>query len=497
MRKATFITSIYNGERFVEETIKSVLNQSEPDFWYIVRLDACTDGSEEIVRKYAAMDDRMIVLKNKVNYVSDEGIPARKRVYWPKFDSEYVSIVDHDDILHPDFLKTLYSLGKAFHADEVIAGHTLFDDATGKVVRRRIPSDFHIERLEDIGPHFSDLFSSISPRWGKLYATELYDRYYEEVCTYPKEVSTMLDVWQNFSLLAHCERIVGVSQSLYYYRVNQVSQYFPEILNPSRISEATFFFDVERSFLQKINCDTEKNIIRLYHAHRARMLDLVDIVKRSSKMTAVNKIDYLQLILKDQLLSTYRDFAMQKIQPRMQGCMEEIVRAERETTTLWGHYMFRTDYARVNGIRTKDDLQMYLSALLCRENVLSYGLEMLSPELWSKIPALDQEKILAQVRYFSGDANQYPVPNVQAAKEASKELAGQLNAALENEDLDRANALLQELERYTLTDEAGILCRLMLLVKQGKKKEVEKFSDIAQAICPESRPIQEICCKLK
>lgn len=497
MRKATFLTYVHNGERFVEDTIKSVLNQTEPDFWYFIRLNACTDGSEEIVRKYAAMDRRITVLKNKKNYYTDDGIYASKRAFWPEFDSEYVAIVDHDDILHPDFLKTLYPLGKMYHADQVIGGCTLFDNQTGELVRDRIPPDFHIDQIQDIGPYFYDLFSSICPQWGKLYATTLFDQYYEVCQDIPDEVEAMPDIWFSFSLLRHCQRIVGVHKSLIRYRVHQISQFYPEVPTKARIGEATYFFDYELRFLKDLRCDTEKNIDRLYHTHRSRMLDAVDIVKRSHVMTSKERVDYLQYILQEQFLQTYRELAMKKLQPRIQDCMKGIVEANGKEPELWQFYLYRLEYVRLYKIHSYEDLRLYIGALLCRDNSLGYGLEMMTEALWHQIPILDREKLTLGVPFFD---TKYGLPSAEElldAKRIANELDKQLSSVMEDHTYIPDLEWLETLEQYTLTSETGVLCRLILLIHRGEEAEAKRFSYIAQALWPENQFLQNICLQLK
>lgn len=49
----TVITVVYNGAEFIEETIQSVLGQSHPRVEYVVIDGGSTDGTQEIVRRYA------------------------------------------------------------------------------------------------------------------------------------------------------------------------------------------------------------------------------------------------------------------------------------------------------------------------------------------------------------------------------------------------------------------------------------------------------------
>jgi len=56
------VIPVYNGERFLDESIQSILNQTFKDFEFIIINDASTDNSLEIIKKYK---DKRIRLINK------------------------------------------------------------------------------------------------------------------------------------------------------------------------------------------------------------------------------------------------------------------------------------------------------------------------------------------------------------------------------------------------------------------------------------------------
>ena len=65
--KISVIVPVYNVEDYVEECIRSVLDQTEKDLELIAVNDASSDGSWDIVKKLAREDSRIVLLENEKN----------------------------------------------------------------------------------------------------------------------------------------------------------------------------------------------------------------------------------------------------------------------------------------------------------------------------------------------------------------------------------------------------------------------------------------------
>ena len=50
--KISIITAVFNGEKYLEQTIKSIINQTYKNFEYIIIDGGSTDGTLEIIKKY-------------------------------------------------------------------------------------------------------------------------------------------------------------------------------------------------------------------------------------------------------------------------------------------------------------------------------------------------------------------------------------------------------------------------------------------------------------
>lgn len=87
------IMGVYNGERFLSEAVESVLNQSYGDFEFIICNDCSTDASAEILKAYAAVDRRIVLLKNERNM----GLAATLNRCLAVARGEFIARMDCDD----------------------------------------------------------------------------------------------------------------------------------------------------------------------------------------------------------------------------------------------------------------------------------------------------------------------------------------------------------------------------------------------------------------
>ena len=97
------IMPLYNAEKFLPETIESVLNQSYRDWELIIVDDVSTDNSFEIAKRYSLLDSRIKVLQLSEN----SGGPARPRnTGIREANGEYIAFLDADDVWESDKLSS-------------------------------------------------------------------------------------------------------------------------------------------------------------------------------------------------------------------------------------------------------------------------------------------------------------------------------------------------------------------------------------------------------
>lgn len=128
------IMPCYNAENFIENTIQSVLCQTDKDFRLICVDDCSKDKTYQKLQQLAQQDSRITVLRNEHNC----GIAATRNIGIKEGNGEFIAFLDDDDIMPPNRLK----IGRAYleknHNVGVVAGNYLIFNEEGnrKVVHK-------------------------------------------------------------------------------------------------------------------------------------------------------------------------------------------------------------------------------------------------------------------------------------------------------------------------------------------------------------------------
>lgn len=125
MPRVSVAMSVYNDEKFLAKSIESILSQTYTDFEFIICDDGSTDKSLEIIKKYMAMDDRIILIKNEKNL----GLAPSLNKCIEKARGEYIARMDADDIAVKDrFYKQVKYLDEHPNIAFVCGGVYLIDE---------------------------------------------------------------------------------------------------------------------------------------------------------------------------------------------------------------------------------------------------------------------------------------------------------------------------------------------------------------------------------
>jgi glycosyltransferase involved in cell wall biosynthesis len=90
---------VYNGERYLEEAIRSVLAQTHRDLELVISDNASTDRTAEICRDYALQDSRVRYFRNSTNL----GAAPNYNLVFSHARGRFFKWLAHDDVITPTF----------------------------------------------------------------------------------------------------------------------------------------------------------------------------------------------------------------------------------------------------------------------------------------------------------------------------------------------------------------------------------------------------------
>ena len=203
------VIPVYNGEKFIRQTLESVAKQTvKPD--RLIVLDNCsTDGTEKIVKSFSAI--RCEWIRNPTN-LGLFGNCNRALEFAP--ETKYFHLLCADDLIEPAFYQRLTSeldscdgFGLAYSLDERIDENDCRLSMSGRItgMAEEIPIDSFLSRKAEIA---NQAFS------GSLMKTN----FHKPPCQFRLDMPILADVawWAAFG--KHCRRIVQVNLPLCKYR---------------------------------------------------------------------------------------------------------------------------------------------------------------------------------------------------------------------------------------------------------------------------------------
>jgi glycosyltransferase involved in cell wall biosynthesis len=115
--KISVLMSVYNGEKYLRESIESILGQTFRDFEFVIIDDCSTDSTPDILAEYANSDQRIRVLRNDTNLRLSKSLNIGIAVAC----GEYIARQDADDVSLPTRLQEQVDYLRE-HPDTLILG---------------------------------------------------------------------------------------------------------------------------------------------------------------------------------------------------------------------------------------------------------------------------------------------------------------------------------------------------------------------------------------
>lgn len=139
--KISVIMSVFNEEKYLEESIKSILNQTYKDFEFIIVDDASFDKSSEILKNWARKDPRVKIITNEKNIGLTKSLNKAIKIAQGK----YIARQDADDISLPQRLKKQIEFLENHLEIKILGTFSYAISQRGEILRKNTSSVFFQE----------------------------------------------------------------------------------------------------------------------------------------------------------------------------------------------------------------------------------------------------------------------------------------------------------------------------------------------------------------
>ena len=296
--KISIIVPVYNGEKYLERCLNSLVNQTYKNIEIIVVNDGSIDNSLNILNDYKKKDNRFIIINKK-----NEGQAIARNIGINHSSGDYILFVDCDDYIDLGMIENLYRIAQKEKADIVVCNLETIND----IGKRDIILGFsHITCddkknfvLSDPGPA-AKLFKSKMLKKSNFKFFE--NHIYEDLATIPS-----LAVW--------ADKIAYIDEAYYKYVIhdnstmnqtkfnNKLNDIFDSLENLSTLLDDKFEEELEFIYIKHLLHDASLRFLKFNNKQSKESLNkVINVMKNKYPKWMNNK--YLDSFSKKELLLT-------------------------------------------------------------------------------------------------------------------------------------------------------------------------------------------------
>ena len=266
---------LYNAEKYIQETVESIINQTEQDFEIIIMDDSSTDNSAKICRE---LENRH---PNKIRFYQQEnkGVLLARRDLAQLAKGDYLMYVDSDDLLKNDALQLIKKTIADTDADMVLYDLKKISDKGDELYTMPLENgkEFSMDNKKEV-LRMLLLTKYMYSMCQKVFRRECFD-FKVDYSEY-RGMRVAEDAFQSYPIMDKAQKIVYLKEALYLYRKNSGGATAKVIIDDIRWQR--FLFLRENEYINKWDiCD--EDVKRVSETRVKKILVFLSLIMKTKR----------------------------------------------------------------------------------------------------------------------------------------------------------------------------------------------------------------------
>ena len=273
------IIPVYNKEKYIKETIISIINQTYSNLEIIIVNDGSTDTSKDICVQFQKKDNRI-----KLINTDNHGAGHARNIGINTAKGKYISFIDADDYIDKDYYNILYNMIAKYEADIAECKYIRVKQNEKNIQNKKednIKLFTNIQKLEILyGDDVHEYVNSVI-MCNKLFKKELFKN------TYYPENRVIDDEFITYKLIYKSKKIVTTDRELYFY-VQSEDSVMRNNFKEKRVIDTIDVYDEVYNFSVDSNLQEIQEIVLIRYLNYC--IELVHKTKLSEQISQKDKV---------------------------------------------------------------------------------------------------------------------------------------------------------------------------------------------------------------
>lgn len=202
----SIIVPVYNSEKYLEQCIESIINQTYKKLEVILVDDGSTDNSKKICDEYAQKDSRILAIHKE-----NQGVSSARNVGIEKANGKYIYFADSDDYLDCSLITEMYSNFQENDVDVVVCEYNCHNQ--NENVDNKLHYMFDEKKISFQELVMNNDYMVYGYLWNKMFKKKDIKKFFNEKVHVKEDLLFLLMNYENNTLYS------VIRKPLYNYRI--------------------------------------------------------------------------------------------------------------------------------------------------------------------------------------------------------------------------------------------------------------------------------------